>query len=694
MKTLLSGATRATALCVLVAVAGCAGQEPAPPLSSGIALANFDTGVRPQDDLFRFVNGTWLKNTEIPPDRSNYGAFTALADKAERDLRAIIEGAAEQAARGEPLSADEKKVADLYNSFMDEAAIERAGVAPLAAEFARIDAIRQKSELAAVIAHLDRIGAPTPVSMSISQDDKEPTRYVTKLSQGGLGMPNRDYYLSADPKFKQFRTQYLAHVEKMLALSGDRAAAANAKAIMALETAIAKKHWTPVESRDRIKTYNKMTRAELAKLAPAFAWNAWLDGVGVQEDVVIVRQPSAIAGIAEQVAAKPLATWRAYLRWHLLRAYAPYLSKAFVDEEFAFYGKALSGTPEMRPRWKRGVAVVHGGLDGSASPFASKGLGEVLGRIYVQRHFPPEAKARMGEMIDNLLAAYKASIEKLEWMGPETRAKALAKLAAFKPKIGYPDQWRDYSGFEVRADDIVGNLMRGAAFDHDFRTARLGKPIDRGAWSMTPQVVNAYYSAGLNEIVFPAAILQPPFFNLAADDAVNYGGIGAVIGHEIGHGFDDQGSRYDGTGRLESWWTEADRKAFEDRAHKLIAQYDAYEPLPGHRVQGAFTIGENIGDLGGASIALQAYKLSLKGKDAPVLDGFTGEQRFFIGWAQVWARKYRDEELLNRLKTDSHSPAEYRCNAIVPHVPEFYSAFNVQPGDKMYLAPEQRVKIW
>jgi putative endopeptidase len=691
VRTFLSGATRATVTCILVVAAGCAGEPPAPPLSSGVSLANFDTGVRPQDDLFRFVNGAWLKNTEIPADKSDYGAFTALADKAERDLRAIID---EVSTRTDlAAGSDEKKVADFYNSFMDEAAIEQAGVRALDAEFARIDAIRQKADLAAVIARFERLGVPMPVGLGIDQDDKDPTQYIAQLGQGGLGMPDREYYLSTDAKFRDFRAQYVAHVERMLALSGDKDAAKNAKAVLALEIAIAKKHWTRVERRDRDKTYNKMTRAELAKLAPNFAWARWFEGTGVKDDAVIVRHPSALAGFSEQIAARPVATWRSYLRWHLLRTYAPYLSKAFVDENFAFYGKAMRGMQENRPRWKRGVSAVQGGLDGQ-SPFASKGLGEVLGRIYVKRHFPPEAKARMGEMIQNLLAAYKASIEKLDWMGPETRAKALAKLATFTPKIGYPDKWRDYSAFEVKSGDLVGNLMRGAEFDHAFQTGKLGKPIDRDEWGMTPQIVNAYYNAGLNEIVFPAAILQPPFFNLAADDAVNYGGIGAVIGHEIGHGFDDQGSKYDADGRLQSWWTEADRKAFEDRTRKLIAQYDAYEPLPGHRVQGALTIGENIGDLGGASIALQAYKLSLKGKEAPVLDGFSGDQRFFIGWAQVWARKYRDPELLNRLKTDSHSPAEYRCNAIVPHVPEFYSAFNVQPGDKMYLAPEHRVKIW
>ncbi len=692
MTTFLNGAARASLLCAIVVIAGCSGAPAAPPLDSGVALANFDTGVRPQDDFFRYVNGGWLKNTEIPADRSNYGTFTRLAEKSESDLKAIIDEAAGKT--GHAPGSDEQKVADLYNSFMDEARLEQLGVTPLAAEFARIDAVKKKEELAALAAHLGRIGVNTPVGVFINQDAKDPTVYITYLVQAGLGLPDRDYYLLADPKFKEIRTQYVAHVERMLALSGDRNARANARAIMALETALAKKHWTRVESRDDDKTYNKKTRAELAQLAPNFGWQTWLEDTGVKGDAVIVAQPSAFTGFSEQVAERPLSTWRAYFRWRLVSDYAPFLSKPFVDETFGFYGKTLRGIQENKARWKRGVAVVQGGLGGDASPFSSQGLGEVLGRIYVARHFPPQAKARMEEMVGNLITAYRNSIEKLEWMGPETRARALEKLSKFTTKIGYPDTWRDYSGFDVKPGDLVGNLMRGAEFDHAFDMAKLGKPIDRGEWHMTPQIVNAYYNANLNEIVFPAAILQPPFFNLAADDAVNYGGIGAVIGHEIGHGFDDQGSKSDGDGRLQSWWTDADRKAFEDRTGKLIAQYDAYEPLPGQRVQGALTIGENIGDLGGASIAYQAYKLTLKGKGAPVLDGFTGDQRFFIGYAQIWARKYREQALLERLKTDPHSPSEYRCNAIVPHVPEFYSAFGVKAGDKMYMAPDQRVKIW
>ena len=691
VNTFLTGAARATVLAALVTLAGCSSTPPAPPLNSGIDLTAFDRSVRPQDDLFRFVNGNWLKTTEIPADRSNYGAFTRIAEQAEKDLRTIIEEAAGKT--GHAAGSDEQKVADLYNAFMNEAKLEALGMTPLKAELARIAAVKDKKQIAALVAHLDGIGVTTPIGVFINQDAKEPTQYIAYLLQSGLGLPDRDYYLLKDAKFKDIRKQYLAHVEKTLALAGDKNAAVNARAILALETALAQKQWTRVDSRDDDKTYNKKTRAELQALAPNLGWETYLKESNIAGDAVIVAQPSAFTGFSEQLAAQSLGAWRAYFRWHLLKDYSPYLSKAFVDENFAFYGKTLRGIEENRPRWKRGVSAVQGGLDGD-SAFASKGLGEVLGRIYVARHFPPQAKARMEEMVKNLLLAYKNSIEKLEWMGPETRAKALEKLAKFTTKIGYPDKWRDYSGFAIQGDDLVGNLMRGAGFDRAYQTGKLGKPVDRGEWAMTPQIVNAYYNANLNEIVFPAAILQPPFFNLAADDAVNYGGIGAVIGHEIGHGFDDQGSKSDGDGRLQSWWTADDRTKFEQRAQQLIEQYSAYEPLPGQKLNGALTIGENIGDLGGATIAYQGYKLSLRGKEAPVLDGFTGDQRFFIGYAQIWARKYREPELLARLKTDSHSPSEYRCNAIVPHVPEFYAAFDVKPGDRMYRDAAQRVKIW
>ena len=673
----------AAVLATVAALAACgksADSTPAKPLSSGIELANMDTSVRPQDDFFRHVNGQWLKTTEIPADKSLYGGFTKLRDDSEARLRAIIEESAVKA--GKKAGSDEQKVGDLYNSFMNEAKLEELGLKPLEAELARIDALKGKDEVPALMARFMRIGVSSPINGYVNQDAKEPSQYIVYLLQSGLGLPDRDYYLLEDAKFQALRAAYLAHVEKMLALAGDAQAAANAKTIVALETALAQKHWTRVDSRDDDKTYNKVELAKANALTPGFDFAAYLKGVGVTGSAVIVAQPSAFTGFAEQLQAQPLPVWKTYFKWHLLRSYAPYLSKAYVDESFAFYGKTLRGIQENRPRWKRGVEAVE------------NSLGESLGKIYVARHFPPEAKARMDELVRNLIKAYEQSIQSLDWMSADTKKQALAKLAKFTPKIGYPSKWRDYSGLSIDGSDLVGNLMRSAEFEHAYHLGKLGKPIDREEWFMTPQTVNAYYNPNMNEIVFPAAILQPPFFNLAADDAVNYGGIGAVIGHEIGHGFDDQGSKYDGDGFLKSWWTEDDRRKFEERTKLLIGQYDQYEPLPGQKVNGALTIGENIGDLGGASIAYKAYQLALNGKEAPVIDGFTGDQRFFIGYAQIWRVKMRDEAMLERLKTDPHSPGEYRCNGALVNVPAFYTAFGVKEGDKLFAPADKRVKIW
>jgi putative endopeptidase len=665
---------------LVVLAAACAGTPGRPALTSGIDVQYMDRNVRPQDDLYRYANGGWLATTEIPADKPRYGAFTKLRDDSEARLRAIIEESA--AAKDRAPGSDEQRVGDLYASFMDEARAEALGLKPLEAEFARIAAVKSKKEVPALMAHLMRINSRTPINGYVNQDAKDPDQYIVYLLQSGLGLPDRDYYLLDDAKFKQMREAYRAHVEKMLAMAGDRNAAASAREILALETALAKAHWTRVDSRDDDKTYNKYELAKINALTPGFDFVAFLDGIGVKSGAVIVSQPSAFAGFARELQARPLSTWKTYFRWHLLRSAAPYLSAAYVDENFAFYGKTLRGVQENRPRWKRAVEAVEGSL------------GESLGKIYVQRHFPPEAKARMDELVANLIKAYEQSIRELDWMSDATKTQALAKLAKFTPKIGYPNKWRDYSALVIRSDDLVGNLMRSAQFEHDYHLAKLGKPINRDEWFLTPQTVNAYYNPGMNEIVFPAAILQPPFFNLAADDAVNYGGIGTVIGHEIGHGFDDQGSKYDGDGRLQSWWTKEDRAQFEERTRTLIGQYDRYEPLPGHTVNGALTIGENIGDLGGASIAYKAWKLSLKGKPAAVIDGFTGDQRFFIGFAQIWRDKMRDQAMLERLKTDPHSPAEYRCNGTVVNVPEFHAAFGTREGDRLYAPPASRVKIW
>jgi predicted metalloendopeptidase len=664
----------------LVLVAACAGGPTAPARSSGVDLANMDRSVRPQDDFFRYVNGNWLKKTEIPADKARYGSFTKLRDDSEARLRAIIEESA--AKPNKQPGSDEQKVGDLYNSFMDEARADELGLKPIEPELARIAAMKSKSEIPELMGHLLRINATTPINGYVNQDAKKPTEYIVYLFQSGLGLPDRDYYLLDDAKFKDMRAGYVAHVEKMLGMAGDPDAGKSARAIMALETALAKKYWSRVDSRDDDKTYNKREIAKGAAVTPGFDFAAYLRAAGVTNDAVIVMQPSAFIGFAEQFKARSLGTWKTYFRWQLIKSYAPYLSKPYVEENFAFYGKTLRGIQENRPRWKRAVEAVE------------SSLGESLGKIYVARHFPPEHKARMEELVRNLVKAYEQSIRSLEWMSETTKQQALVKLAKFTPKIGYPNKWRDYSGLTIDAGDLVGNLMRSANFEHEFQIGKLGKPIDREEWFMTPQTINAYYNPGMNEIVFPAAILQPPFFNADADDAVNYGGIGAVIGHEIGHGFDDQGSKYDGDGLLQSWWTETDRSNFEGRTKALIGQYDQYEPLPGQKVQGALTIGENIGDLGGATIAYLAYQLSLNGKPAPVIDGYTGDQRFFIGFGQIWRDKMRDAAMLERLKTDPHSPAEYRCNGAVVNVPQFYTAFDVEPGDRMYLAPDKRVKIW
>ncbi|HUS23811.1 MAG TPA: M13-type metalloendopeptidase, partial [Candidatus Binatia bacterium] len=595
-------------------------------------------------------------------------------------LRGIIEESAKKTDKA--AGSDEQKVGDLYASYMDEARAEELGLKPLEAELARIDAVKSAADLAPLMGHLGRISVTTPIAGYVNQDDKDPTQYIVILFQSGLGLPDRDYYLQDDARFKELRTQYVQHIEKTLALAGDKDAAKSAKAIFALETALAKSHWNRVDSRDSDKTYNKYEIAKLKTLSPAFDWEAFAKESGITSGAVIVSQPSAFTGFAEQVGKTPLPVWKSYFRYHLVDDYAPALSKAFVDESFAFNRKALRGIQENRPRWKRGVEAVE------------NSLGESVGKIYVAKYFPPEAKARMEKLVANLMEAYRQSISQLDWMSDETKQKALAKLAKFTPKIGYPNKWRDYSGLTVARDDLVGNLMRASEFEYAFQIGKLGKPIDRDEWHMTPQTVNAYYTPNMNEIVFPAAILQPPFFNMDADDAVNYGGIGAVIGHEIGHGFDDQGSKFDGDGAMKSWWTDADRKQFEVRTKALIEQYNAYEPVKGYKVNGALTIGENIGDLGGASIAYKAYKLSLGGKQAAVIEGFTGDQRFFIGWAQVWRSLMREPAMIELVKTNPHSPPEFRAKGAVANVPEFYAAFDVKPGDGMYLPPEKRVKIW
>jgi predicted metalloendopeptidase len=524
-----------------------------------------------------------------------------------------------------------------------------------------------------------------PFDFGIHQDNKDSTKYVADIGQGGLGMPDRDYYLKADDKkLADTKAKYQQHVEKMLGMAGDKNAAANAKAIVDFETELAKVQWTKVELRDPIKAYNKVNLADMGKTAPGFDWKTWLDttGIAAKASYVIVGQPTYLKGFVEVSNKTSLDTWKAYLSLHLIESYGSFLSKNFADERFDFYGRTLSGVKEQEPRWKRGVGAVE------------RAQGEALGKLYVAEHFPAERKARMEELVKNLLAAYKQSIDKLDWMSPATKKEAQAKLATFNPKIGYPNKWKDYSALTVKRDDLVGNVMRSRVVEADRELNKLGKPIDRDEWGMTPQTINAYYNPEMNEIVFPAAILQPPFFDANADDAVNYGGIGAVIGHEISHGFDDQGAQYDGKGNLRDWWTASDHKNFKAKTTALVNQYNAFEPLPGYHVNGELTLGENIADNSGLAIAAKAYRLSLKGKKAPVIDGLTGEQRLYMGWAQVWRSKMREQQQIVQVKTDPHSPGQYRANGTLRNQPGFYDAFSVKQGDKMYLAPKDRVIIW
>ena len=683
-KKILAGA------CCALLLAACGKKtEPAPaqpaaavpPLTSGIDKANFDTSVRPQDDLYQAIDGTWLKNTPIPADRSNYGSFTKLADDAEAQLRTIIEELA--AKPGKTPGSIEQKVGDYYASFMDEARIEEAGIKPIAPELARVDALKDKKDLPALMAELVRNGVVTPLIPYVHQDAKDSTQYAGDFYQAGLGLPDRDYYLIDDEKFAGIRKAYLAHVQKMFELAGIADAAKAAKDVLALETQIATVQWDKVENRNPVKTYNPYEPTKLSTLTSEIDWAAYLPAVGYGSlKQVLVSQPSYVTGLGKLIKATPIETWRTYFKWRVLHARAGELNKAIVDEDFAFNSQTLNGVQEIRPRWKRGV----NGIENA--------MGEAVGQVYVARHFPAASKARMEALVKNLLKAYEGAIGGLTWMSDETKKAALVKLAKFNYKIGYPNKWRDYSKLEIVAGDAVGNSTRAAAFEYDRNIAKLGKPIDREEWGMTPQTVNAYYNPEMNEIVFPAAILQPPFFDANAEDAVNYGGIGAVIGHEISHGFDDQGAQYDGDGNLRMWWTDEDNKKFKALGEALAAQYDSYEPIKGYRINGHFTLGENIADLGGLTIAHEAYQLSLGGKEGPAMDGYTADQRFFMGWAQVWRRNYREQNLLTRLKTDPHSPSEYRCNGVVVNVPAFADAFMVKEGDKLYRTPEQRIKIW
>ena len=648
--------------------------------SAAIDFSTFDLDVRIQDDLFRHVNGTWLDTTEIPADKPLTGAFMELRDQAEaavRDIITTLEG-------GEPGS-DEGRIADLYASFMDEDAVERAGVSPILPLLAAIDSVETLPELTRMVGGFARQAVPGLVALQAEPDPGDPNRYVMFAGQGGLGLPDEEYYRLDE--YAAIRAQYQAHVWASFALAGIENPEAQAQQVFNLETEIAATHWDKVKCRDIRLMYNLMSLDEFVTNSPGLHWREFLAGGDIAEEKMselVAMQPSFFTEVSALLTADRLPAWRAWARWKVISSLSPYLSSAFVDENFRFYGTVLMGTPELRERWKRGVALVE------------VSVGEAVGKIYVDRYFSAVAKQRLDQLVANLIEAYRRSITDLDWMTAETKDSALAKLAKFRPHIGYPTKWRDYSSLVISRGDLIGNVMRVADFEVNRALNKIGQPIDREEWLMTPQTVNAYYHPLKNEIVFPAAILQPPFFNEHGDDAVNYGGIGAVIGHEIGHGFDDQGSTCDGDGALRNWWTDKDRQAFEARAKALIAQYEVLEPAqaPGHRVNGQLTIGENIGDLGGLSIAYKAYQIAHESSPEPELDGYTPEQRLFISWAVVWQAKVRTEMLLQRLATDPHSPAEFRCNQIVRNLPEFYSAFDVRESDALWLDEKQRVKIW
>ena len=645
-----------------------------------IDFSTFDRGVRAQDDLFRHVNGHWMATAEIPPDKPGAGAFIELRDQAEAAVRDIITGLT----GGAPGSVEDK-IADLYASFMDEDAIEAAGASPLTPPLARIDAVTTTVEFMRLLGAAGRRGIAGLVGFDAESDPGDPNRYVMFVGQGGLGLPDEEYFRLE--QYAEIRDQYVEHVRRSFELAGVDQPAAQAHNVLELETAIAAAHWDKVRCRDLRAMYNLMPLSEFMASSPGLHWSEFMASAGVDEAAMaelVVTQPSFFAEVAALITPEELTTWKAWAKWKLISSLSPYLSRAFVDERFRFYGTVLSGTPELKERWKRGVGLVE------------ESLGEAVGQVYVERHFSPLAKDRMDALVANLIEAYRRSIVDLDWMTDETKQRALDKLAKFRPHIGFPRKWRDYSALEIEREDLLGNVMRAASFEVDRSVHKIGQPIDRDEWLMTPQTVNAYYHPLKNEIVFPAAILQPPFFNEHADDAVNFGGIGAVIGHEIGHGFDDQGSTCDGDGKLEDWWTAEDRAAFEARTAQLIEQYNALESseAPGNRVNGELTIGENIGDLGGLSIAHKAFRIAEASGEREPVDGYTAEQRLFLSWGAVWQSKMRPEMAKQRLATDPHSPNEFRCNQIVRNIDAFYDAFDVAESDALWLAEHQRVQIW
>jgi len=650
------------------------------------AREGMNPDIRVQDDLFGHVNGTWLETAEIPDDRSSWGPFVMLSETAEEHVREIIEACADGTLSGTTAeSAEEaRKIGDLFASFVDEKGVERLGHTPILPLLEKIDALSEVSELGAFLGFFERRGGAGMFGTFVDSDDRNSERYVVNVVQGGLGLPDESYY--REEKFAEIREKYVAYLGRILTLAERPDADDTAARVLALETRLAKGHWERAETRDVIKTYNLTTIEDLKATVPSFDFDAWVDALGGSDETItetVVRQPSYLAHLETVLADTPIEDWKAFLTVRAIRTAAAYLSNGFVEANFDFYGRTLSGTPELRARWKRGVALVEGSL------------GEAVGREYVSRHFPPRSKEMMDELVANLLEAYRRSITDLDWMSEETKQRAFEKLDTFRPKIGYPEKFRDYSALEISADDLVGNVLAATAFETDRELNKIGSPVDRDEWFMLPQTVNAYYNPGTNEICFPAGILQKPFFDADADPAENYGGIGAVIGHEVGHGFDDQGAQYDGLGNLNDWWTSADKSAFEVKSKALIEQYDAFEPrdLPGEHVNGALTVGENIGDLGGLTIAHTAYLISLEGQEVPSRDGLTGPQRLFLSWAYVWRTKRRSELAQQFITTDPHSPPEFRAN-IARNLEEFHAAFETHPGDGLWLDPEDRVRIW
>ena len=683
--------TIALAISVALGISSCSNNNGAPKpdatatqagvaLGSGIDLASMDTTVAPQQDFFRYVNGKWVENTQIPGDKARWGSFDALSENAEKDVLALIK---ELAATEHAAGSEEQKIADLYKSFLNEGLAEQLGLTPLKANLARINNLKTHADLAVLWGEWQAYGIGIPLELYIDQDDKNSAQYITGAYQSGLGLPDREYYLKTDAHSLELLGKYQTYIAKLWSLAGMAKAEQAAANIVALEKKIAAVHWSRVQNRDRTATYNKMTLVELDKLAPGFNWHAFFGAAHLGDiDAVVINQPTYVTAFAKLQTEVPVAQWQQYLTFHLINGDAGNLSKAFVDANFDFYGKTLNGVQEQRTREKR------------AAKLADINLGFLVGKKYVDKYFKPEAKARMDQLIENLRIAFGQSINELTWMSTATKKQAQAKLAKFNTKIGYPEKWRDYNCVSIDAKDLIGNLRRSAVCEHQRAVDRLGKPVDRTEWGMTPQTVNAYYNASMNEIVFPAAILQPPFFNVAAEDAVNYGAIGAVIGHEFTHGFDDQGRHSDGDGNLRDWWTEQDASQFKSRAQLMVDQYSAFNPIDDLHLQGELGLGENIADLGGVTLAYKAYKNSKAGKSGNTIDGFTPEQRFFMGWAQVWRIKYRDEALRRQVINGPHSPGMYRVLGPLSNMPEFYKVYGVKPGDGMYREEKVRVKIW